>query len=89
MRSHLFYVGLPKQLGADQVPTDRLDDAVSFLHDCVTDALAGQSRVELSELERLELEAVLRRDLEQFVRSDVALGLPPGPGHCRQHRTSP
>ena len=71
-----FYAGLPKELGADQVPSDRLDDAVSFLHECVTTALAGQSRVELSELERLELEAGLRRDLEQFVRSDVALGLP-------------
>ena len=71
-----FYAGLPKKLGVDQVPADRLDDAVGFLHECLTDALVGQSRVELSELERLELEAGLRRDLEQFVRSDVALGLP-------------
>lgn len=71
-----FYSGLPKQLGVDQVPVERVDDAVEFLHECVSDALAGQARVELSELERLELDTTLRRDLEQFVRSDVALGLP-------------
>ncbi|MGI9659850.1 MAG: PD-(D/E)XK nuclease family protein [Gaiellaceae bacterium] len=71
-----FYAGLPKKLGVDQVPSERLEEAVAFLQECVGDALAGQSRVELSEIERLELGATLRRDLEQFVRSDVALGLP-------------
>ncbi len=71
-----FYAGLPKQLGVDQVPSERLDEAVEFLDECLGDALAGQARVEFSELEKLELETGLRRDLEQFVRSDVALGLP-------------
>jgi ATP-dependent helicase/DNAse subunit B len=71
-----FYSGIPKELGVDQVPAERLEDAVEFLHGCVGEALAGYSRVELSELERLELAAGLRRDLEHFVRSDVALGLP-------------
>ena len=71
-----FYSGLPKQLGVDQVPAERLEEAIVFLLECVSDALSGQSRIELSELERLELESGLRRDLEQFVRSDVALGLP-------------
>ncbi len=71
-----FYSGLPKHLGVDQVPADRLAEAIDFLEECVGDALGGQARVELSELEKLELGASLRRDLEQFVRSDVALGLP-------------
>jgi ATP-dependent helicase/DNAse subunit B len=71
-----FYSGLPKRLGTDAVPPDRLDDALGFLRECLAEAIAGGVRLELTDLERLELEETLARDLEHFVKQDVALGLP-------------
>ena len=73
---HRFYTGLPKRLGVDQVDASRLDEALVFLRECLDDAIASQVRLELTDVERLELEEVLARDLEQFVRGEVALGLP-------------
>jgi ATP-dependent helicase/DNAse subunit B len=71
-----FYSGLPKRLGVEQVEIDRLEDALEFLRECLAEAIAGQVRLDLSELERLELEGTLSRDLEQFVRQEVELGFP-------------
>jgi hypothetical protein len=74
-----FYAGLPKRFGADAVDPARLDEALEFLRECLTEAIAGGVRIELSEIERLELEETLARDLEHFLRQEVALGLPLAP----------
>jgi len=71
-----FYAGLPKRLGSERVEPDRLDEALAYLRECVAEAVAGQARLELSDVELLELEGTLVRDLEHFVRQDVDLGLP-------------
>jgi ATP-dependent helicase/DNAse subunit B len=69
-----FYSGLPKRLGADQVDASRLDEALEFLRECLQEAIAGQVRIELSDVQLLELEGALARDLEQFVRQELELG---------------
>ena len=71
-----FYSGLPKRLSVEQVDADRLEEALEFLRECLAEAIAGQVRLDLSDLERLELEGTLARDLEQFVRQEVELGFP-------------
>ena len=71
-----FFSGLPKRFGADRVDESRLDEQLEFLRECLTDAIAGQVRLELEELELRELEAGLWRDLEQFVRSEATSVLP-------------
>jgi hypothetical protein len=71
-----FYAGLPKRLGADRVPPERLDEALLFLRECIAEAIAGQVRIDVTELDRLELEGTLTRDLEHFVRQEVELGSP-------------
>ena len=71
-----FYSGLPKRLGVDQVEPDHLDEALEFMRECLSEAIAGQVRIELSEVELLELEGALARDLEQFVRQELELGFP-------------
>jgi hypothetical protein len=71
-----FYSGLPKRLGVDQVDESRLDDALAFLGECLAEAIQGQVRIDLTDVERLELEGTLRRDLEHFVRQEVELGSP-------------
>ena len=71
-----FYAGLPKRFGTDDVDPARLEEAIAFLHECLAEALAGQVRIELGELDLLELEGTLGRDLEHFVRQDTARGLP-------------
>jgi ATP-dependent helicase/DNAse subunit B len=71
-----FYSGLPKRLGTDQVAAERLDEALEFLRQCLKEAIAGQVRIELSDVELLELEGALGRDLEQFVRQEIELGFP-------------
>ncbi len=70
-----FYSGLPKELGAERVEADRVEEAVVFLRRCLSDALAGV-RIELTELQRRELEHGLGRDLEAFVREDAAAEAP-------------
>jgi ATP-dependent helicase/DNAse subunit B len=71
-----FYAGLPKRFGQDTIDPQRLEEAIEFLHECLREAIAGQVRLEVPELELLELEGALARDLEQFVRQEVALGSP-------------
>ncbi len=68
-----FYAGLPRRLGADRVEPGRIEEAVELLLECLDEAIAGQVRLEASELELLELRSGLARDLEHFVRRDAAL----------------
>ena len=67
---HRFYAGLPRALGSDTVDESTLDDALTFLGECLEGALGGV-KMEMTELERRELEQSLRRDLEQFVRDEA------------------
>ncbi len=71
-----FYTGLPKRLGVERVEEERLDEALAFLRECLAEAIDGQARLDISELERLELEGTLARDLEHFVRQEIELGFP-------------
>ncbi|HKP16893.1 MAG TPA: PD-(D/E)XK nuclease family protein [Gaiellaceae bacterium] len=68
-----FFSGLPKRLGAERVPPERLDDALEFLRECLAEALAGgaEARLELTDLQRNELEQGLWRDLEALVRAEA------------------
>ena len=70
-----FYSGLPKELGADRVDEDRVEDAVAFLRRCLDDAVQGV-RLELTDLQRRELQHGLWRDLEAFVREEAAAAMP-------------
>ena len=65
-----FYSGLPKELGAERVDPDRMDDALAYLRRCLDDAVGGV-RMELTPLQRRELDQGLWRDLEAFVREDA------------------
>ncbi len=68
-----FFSGLPKQLGVEQVPADRIDDALAFLRECLDEAIAGgaESRLELTDLQRSELRQTLWRDLEALARAEA------------------
>jgi ATP-dependent helicase/DNAse subunit B len=68
---HKFYAGLPKEVGADTVEPERLEEAVAFMRRCLDDALGSGVRLDLSDLARRELEQTLWRDLEQFVRDEA------------------
>jgi RecB family exonuclease len=72
-----FFSGLPKRLGAERVPPEQLDDALGFLRECLTEAIAGgaESRLELTDLQRSELDQGLWRDLEALIRSEAESGL--------------
>jgi ATP-dependent helicase/nuclease subunit B len=70
-----FYSGLPKELGADRVDADRIDDALAYLRRCLDEAVEGV-RMELTELQQRELRHGLWRDLEAFVRDDAARETP-------------
>ena len=72
---HRFFAGLPKRFGVERIEPERVEEALAFLGECLTEALEG-IRTALPEVDRLELEQGLRRDLEQFVRDEAALGLP-------------
>lgn len=65
-----FFSGLPKELGADRVQPERVDDALRLLRRCLDDALAGV-RLEMTDLARHELELTLWRDLEAVVRLEA------------------
>jgi ATP-dependent helicase/DNAse subunit B len=73
-----FFSGLPKRLDSERVPPERLDEALDFMRECLTEALAGgaESRLELTELERNELEQGLWRDLEGLVRAEAESQIP-------------
>ena len=70
-----FYSGLPKELGAESVTGDNVEQAVAFLRTCLADALGGL-RMELTPLQQRELRGGLWRDLEAFVREDAAAETP-------------
>jgi ATP-dependent helicase/DNAse subunit B len=65
-----FYSGLPKELGAERVDEQNVEQALGFLRRCLDDALRGGVRLELTELQAAELEETLWRDLEGFVRDE-------------------
>jgi ATP-dependent helicase/DNAse subunit B len=66
-----FFSGLPKELGADRVKPDRIEDALVFLRRCLDQAVEGV-RMELTDLQERELRHGLWRDLEAFVREEAA-----------------
>jgi ATP-dependent helicase/DNAse subunit B len=70
-----FYSGLPKELGAERVDPERVDDAVTYLRRLLDEAVDGV-RMELTELQQRELRHGLWRDLEAFVREDAASETP-------------
>ena len=71
-----FYSGLPKRMGVDRLDPERLDEGLEFLRECLAEAVAGQVRMDLSDVELLELEGTLARDLELFVRQELELAFP-------------
>ena len=71
-----FFSGLPKRLKSEKVEAGKLEQALDFMRECLSDAISGQVRLELEELERRELEAGLWRDLEYFLRSEAKSQLP-------------
>ncbi len=66
-----FFKGLPKRTGDDRPRAESLDDALSFLRECLNDALQAHVRIDVPELERRELEESLARDLEKLVRREA------------------
>ena len=67
---HRFFTSLPKELGADRVPPERVDDAVRLMRACLDQALEGV-RMEMTTMQRRELDASLWRDLEALVRFEA------------------
>jgi RecB family exonuclease len=65
-----FFTALPKELGADRVPPERVEDAVRLMRRCLDQALEGQ-RIEMTPMQRRELDAGLWRDLEALVRFEA------------------
>jgi ATP-dependent helicase/DNAse subunit B len=72
---HRFYARLPKELAAEQVPADRVDEAVRLMRICLDEALAGL-RMDTTELQRRELGEGLWRDLEQVVHDEARSEVP-------------
>jgi len=72
---HRFYARLPKELGVEQVPEERIDDAVRLMRTCLDEALAGV-RMDTTELQRRELGEGLWRDLEQVVHDEARSEVP-------------
>jgi ATP-dependent helicase/DNAse subunit B len=66
-----FYTSLPKELGGDGVPAERVEDAVGLMRRCLDQALEGV-RMEMTPMQRRELDRTLWRDLEAFVRDEAA-----------------
>jgi ATP-dependent helicase/DNAse subunit B len=73
-----FFSGLPKRLGCEQVSAEQLDDALVFLDECLSEAIAGgaENRLELTDLQRSELRQTLWRDLEALIRAEAESELP-------------
>jgi len=72
---HRFFTRLPKELGSEQVPEERIDDAIRLMRTCLDEALGGV-RMDTTELQRRELGEGLWRDLEQVVRDEARSGVP-------------
>ena len=88
---HKFYAGLPKELGADRVTPENVEQAVGFLRRCLDDALRGGVRLDLTDLQEAELDESLWRDLEGFVRDEAASPLSScrGASRCRSAPSAP
>jgi hypothetical protein len=72
---HRFFAGLPKELGTEGVPSERVEDAARFMRKCLDHALSGV-RMEMTEMQRRELDQSLWRDLEALVREEAAAEMP-------------
>ena len=72
---HKFFVALPKELGADSVAPERVEDAVRVMRRCLDQALDG-IRMEMTAMQRRELRESLWRDLEAFVRDEAESASP-------------
>ena len=72
---HRFFARLPKELGSEQVPEERIDDAIRLMRTCLDEALGGV-RMDTTELQRRELGEGLWRDLEQVVRDEARSEVP-------------
>ena len=68
---HKFFTGLPKELGHDRVPPERVEDAVRLMRRCLDQAVEGV-RMEMTPMQRRELDQSLWRDLEALVREEAA-----------------
>ncbi len=68
---HKFYAGLPKEVGHDRVTPENLERARGFLRRCLSDALRGGVRLELTPLQEAELEESLWRDLQGFIEDEA------------------
>jgi ATP-dependent helicase/nuclease subunit B len=73
-----FFSGLPRELGADRVHEERVDDAVRFMRQCLDTALKGV-RMDMTEMQRRELDQALWRDLEAFVHAEAGSESPLDP----------
>jgi ATP-dependent helicase/nuclease subunit B len=67
---HKFFTSLPKELGIDRVPSERVEDAVALMRRCLDQALEGV-RMEMTTMQRRELDQTLWRDLEALVRFEA------------------
>ena len=67
---HKFFTSLPKELGTDRVPPERVEDAVRLMRRCLDQAIEGV-RMEMTTMQRRELDATLWRDLEALVHSEA------------------
>jgi len=68
---YAFYSGLPKELGADRVVPETLEQGLRFLAQCLDDALRSGVRLELGDVEAAELREGLWRDLERFLHDEA------------------
>jgi len=66
-----FFSGLPKRLGIDRPDPARIDECLTFLDECLEEAIDGGVWIELTGLQRRELRETLWRDLGHFVRSEA------------------
>jgi ATP-dependent helicase/nuclease subunit B len=67
---HKFFTSLPKELGVDRVPAERVEDAVALMRRCLDQAVEGV-RMEMTTMQRRELDQTLWRDLEALVRFEA------------------
>jgi ATP-dependent helicase/DNAse subunit B len=65
-----FFAAVPKELGDDRIPPERVEDAVRLMRTCLDQAVEGV-RMEMTPMQRRELDRTLWRDLEAFVRDEA------------------
>jgi ATP-dependent helicase/DNAse subunit B len=70
-----FYSQLPKEVGADRVTPENLDDALALVRRSLDDALESGVKLDLTDLQAAELRQSLLSDLEGFVRDEAASGV--------------